>query len=136
MKAFFTSCNYLISKVNLFQKFIFLCHCACIPSTTLRNLVTIMVTCPLRRNCTSRGFVWIATYLNEIRSAKIWLDERQGVFNCRIGLLRPIAKNPFFSLGNTKNWKYFIWADVLREKESDIKRVHIFCHLRKMKKWV
>ena len=69
-----------------------------------------MVTCPLRRNCTSRGFVWIATYLNEIRSAKIWLDERQGVFNCRIGLLRPIAKNPFFSLGNTKNWKYFIWA--------------------------
>ena len=93
-----------------------------------------MVTCPLRRNCTSRGFVWIATYLNEIRSAKIWLDERQGVFNCRIGLLRPIAKNPFFSLGNTKNWKYFIWADVLREKESDIKMVHIFCHLRKIKK--
>ena len=105
MKAFFTSCNYLISKVNLFQKFIFLCHCACIPSTTLRNLVTIMVTCPLRRNCTSRGFVWIATYLNEIRSAKIWLDERQGVFNCRIGLLRPIAKNPFFFLREYKELK-------------------------------
>ena len=85
--------------------------------TTLRNLVTIMVTCPLRRNCTSRGFVWIATYLNEIRSAKIWLDERQGVFNCRIGLLRPIAKNPFFSLGNTKNWKYFIWADQRETRE-------------------
>ena len=76
-----------------------------------------MVTCLLRRNCTSRGFVWIATYLNEIRSAKIWLDERQGVFNCRIGLLRPIAKNPFFSLGNTKNWKYFIWADQRETRE-------------------